>query len=154
MKRFALASFVLLGVLAFVSPAAVHASTATPATQAQTPPPARAKWVQPVKGIAHIQVIQSPSKKVGNDIITTIKVKNVSDGSIALLRIDELWYNKKLEQVTGDTESIRRPINPGEIVEVTMKSPAKPDLYRSQYAFSHANGKIDVKAVKTFDAKK
>ena len=95
-------------------------------------------------------MIQSPSKRVGADIVTVIKVKNSSSGAIGLLRVDELWYNKKLEQVTGDSQKLLKPLQPGEVAEITMKSPAKPDLYKSQYAFSHANGKIDVKSVKKF----
>ena len=71
-------------------------------------------------------------------------------GSIALLKVDEYWYKGK-EVVTGDTQSWRKPFNPGEIIEITMKSPYKPGLTGSQYMYSHANGKIDVKAVKKFD---
>ena len=52
--------------------------------------------------------------------------------------------------MTGDTQSYRKPFNPGEIIEITLKSPVKPDLYQPQWAFSHANGNIEVKAVKKF----
>ena len=135
-------------LLALASPSFAQAKPATPTG---TAPAAPAKWVMPIKGIAHIEVIQNPSKRVGTDIVTVLKVKNVSDGAIALLRVDELWYNKALKQVSGDSESVRRPINPGEIVEITMKSPARGDVYRSSYSFSHANGKVDAKAVKKFD---
>lgn len=126
---------------------------AKPATPTTTAPAAPAKWVVPLKGTAHIQLIQGPSKKVGSDIVTVLKVKNVSDGAIALLRVDEVWYNKALKQVTGDSESVKRPIAPGEVVEITMKSPVRGDVYRSTYAFSHANGKVDAKPVKKFDSK-
>ena len=34
-----------------------------------------------------------------------------------------------------------------------MKSPFKPGMKQSQYMYSHANGKIDVKRVKKFDEK-
>jgi hypothetical protein len=139
------AAFCLLAV------ASLSFAQAKPATPTSTAPAAPAKWIVPVKGMAHIEVIQTPSKRVGSDIVTVLKVKNVSDGAIALLRVDELWYNKALKQVTGDSESVRRPINPGDIVEITMKSPARADVYRSSYAFSHANGKVDAKSVKKFD---
>jgi hypothetical protein len=137
--------------LAFAPLVLAQAAKATPATPTATPPTtAKAKFVPLIKGTASIEVIQGKSAKVGNDIVTVMKVKNVSTGSIGLLRIDELWYDKDLKQVTGDSQAIRRAILPGEVVEVTMKSPAKPNLYKSQYAFSHANGKIDAKAVKKF----
>ena len=91
--------------------------------------------------------------KVGQDIVTVIKVKNTSAGAISLLKVDEYWYDKKLNVVTGDSQPYRKPFNPGEIIEVTLKSPIKPnvELYRSQYQYSHANGDIKVKAVKKFD---
>ena len=117
-----------------------------------TAPAAGAKWIPPIKGIAKIQVINGASKREGTDIVTVTKVKNISDGPIALLRMDELWYNSKREQVTGDTFVLRRPFQPGEVIEITTKSPIKPDVKQSQYMFSHANGKIEAKSVKSFDA--
>jgi hypothetical protein len=134
-------------VLAFASTSFAQAKPATPTT---TAPAAPAKWVKPLKGTAYIEVIQGQSKKVGTDMVTTLKVKNTSDGAIALLRVDEIWYDKALKQVTGDTFNLRRPLNPGEVIDVTLKSPMRPNLYRSQYAFSHANGKVQAKSVKKF----
>jgi hypothetical protein len=151
-----LASAALLCSLAYASAALAQAAkpqaaTATPATPGSTATPAaKAKFSPVVKGLASVEIIQGKSNRVGGDIVTVIKVKNTSSGAIGLLRIDELWYNQKLQQVTGDSEKVLKPIQPGEIVDVTMKSPVKPDLYRSQYAFSHVNGKVDVKAVKKF----
>jgi hypothetical protein len=159
MNRSALLAFAaLLCSLAF-APAGLaqaakpqaQASKATPATSTPAPTPAaKAKFVPIVKGLASVEFIQATPKRVGSDIVTVLKVKNTSSGAIALLRVDELWYNQKREQVTGDSQKVLKPIQPGEIVEITMKSPSKPDLYVSQYAFSHVNGKVDVKRVKKF----
>lgn len=132
------------------APAKPAAQQATPAKPTTPEPPLPSKWATPVKGLAHIEIIKGPSKKVGDDVVTITKVKNVSDAPIALLRLDELWYNSKNVQVTGDTQTIRRPFQPGEVIEITTKSPYKPDLKASQLMFSHANGKMDVKAVKAF----
>jgi hypothetical protein len=52
--------------------------------------------------------------------------------------------------VTGDTERVRAPIAPGEIVDVELKSPTKPDVFNNRTMFSHANGKVDAKGVKKF----
>jgi len=151
-RSVAVSAAALFCSFALVSPVFAQAKTppAAPATQAKPAPAAPAKWIAPVKGLVHIEIIQGPSKKVGNDVVTVTKVKNVSEGAIALLRMDELWYNSARQQVTGDTQTIRRPIMPGEIVEITTKSPFKPDLKQSQLMFTHANGKVDVKAVKAF----
>jgi hypothetical protein len=123
---------------------------AQPSAQAAQAPAARAKWVQPVKGIAKIQVIRGNPKPVGKEVWTVLKIKNMSAGSIALLRIDEYWYDTSRNMVTGDTYRHRQPLNPGEILEITMKSPIKPNLTSSRIQFEHANGKVDVLGVKAF----
>ena len=151
MTRSALAAVAALCVSALVSP--VFAQAAKPATPTSTASAAPAKWLKPVKGTAYVEVIRGQSKRVGNDMVTALKIKNTSDGAIALLRVDEIWYDHKLKQVTGDSYSFHRPLNPGEVVDVTLKSPVRPDLYQSQYAFSHANGKINAKQVKKFGEK-
>jgi hypothetical protein len=125
----------------------------TPAPAAASAPAAKAKWVAPIKGDATVQLIKSESKHVGNDIVTNFKIKNVSSGAIALFRIDEYWYDnsQKPQMVSGDTQRYTKPIMPGEIIEMTTRSPSKPNAQRSQWSFSHANGKIVPKVVKKFD---
>ena len=155
MKRFAVTSAVLLGFLAVTPGAFAQAAKAAPATPAAPASVAKARMSTPVKGTAYVEVIQGAPKKVGGDMVTVSKVKNVSNGPIAGLRIDEYWYNQKLVQVTGDTQRVRAPLAPGEIIEITTKSPVKPDLYKSTLMFNHANGKVTAKGVKKFeDAKK
>ena len=162
MRRFALSAVTCLVVFLAAPAAFAQAQKATPppadkskpAAVAATPttqaPAAPAKYVKPIKGIAAIQTILGKSNKVGNEIVTTVKIKNMSSGSIALLQADEYWYAGK-EVVTGDTQRWRKPFNPGEIIEITFHSPYKPGLTQSQDQVPHANGKIDVKAVKKFE---
>ena len=118
---------------------------ATPAT--------RAKFVRPVKGMAYIQMLQpAKTKRVGKDVVTVVTIKNMSNGAIHLLKVDEYWYDKSRKNiVTASMASVRKPINPGDIVEITLTSPWNAAMNVNQYFFSHANGKIDVKAVKKFD---
>jgi hypothetical protein len=151
MKRFVVTP-VLLSVLAFAPGAFAQAAKATPAvaTAAPSAAVAKARMANPVKGTAYVEVIQGPPKKIGGEMVTVSKVKNVSNGPIAGLRVDEYWYNQKLVQVTGDTQRVRAPIAPGEIVEITTKSPIKPDLYKSTLMFNHANGKVTATGVKKF----
>src|SRR3989304_2816624 len=100
MRRFALTAATCL--VLFLAAPAVFAQSKNPTDQTKPPaaapatqaPPAPVKYYKPVKGIAAIQVIPGPSKKVGTDIVTVIKVKNMAAGSIALLKIDEYWYDK------------------------------------------------------------
>jgi hypothetical protein len=154
MKRFALASSVALLLTSVVAlhaqskPAQAPATKAAPA--AASAPAAPAKFVKMLKGTAEIQFMQVSSKKVGNDIVTVLKVKNLSPQAVSLLKIDEYWY-KDGQVATGDSQAYRKPFMPGEVIEITMKSPFKPNLQMSQYQFSHAGGKVDVKRVKKFD---
>ncbi len=157
MKRFAFASSVtVLLALAAATVFAQSKAAQAPAAKATTPTPAQApaapaRFVKTLKGTADIQFMQLPSKKVGSDIVTVLKIKNMSSLAVSLLKVDEYWYDKTRAVVTGDSEPWRKPFMPGEIIELTMKSPYKPDLYQSQYQFSHAGGQVNVKRVKKFD---
>jgi hypothetical protein len=169
MKRFAFASSVIVllafgavSVLAQAKPAQAPAAKATtqqaPAakstpTTTQQAPAAPAKFIKPLKGTADIQFIQMPSKKVGSDIVTVLKIKNLSTAPVALLKVDEYWYNKANPPVviTGDSEAWRKPFMPGEVIELTMKSPWKAEVGASQYQFSHAGGQVKLKRVTKFD---
>jgi len=136
-----------------VSAALAQASKPSASATAPAPtaaPAARAKWVAPIKGIATIEVIRGNPKQVGKEVWTVLKVKNTSAGAIALLRADEYWYDTSRKMVTGDTYRHRQPLYPGEIIEITMKSPLKPNLTQSQVNFAHANGTIQAKGVKKF----
>jgi hypothetical protein len=152
MNRPSFGTAAVLCALAFVPAISAQAAKATPAAGQAAPRPAfsKARMATPVKGTAFIEVIQGVSKVVGNDIVTVTKVKNMSNSPIAGLRVDEFWYNHKLVNITGDTQRVRAPIAPGEVIEVTTKSPVKPDLYKSQIMFVHANGKINSKGVRKF----
>ena len=108
-----------------------------------------------MKGIATIDVIEGPTKPVGNDVVTVLKVKNTSPLAISLFKVDEYWYNKKTppQVVTGDTYKNTKPFMPGEVLEITLKAPKKPgeQLYMSQYQFSHAGGDVKPNRVKKFE---
>ena len=156
MKRFAFSSSValLLTLAAAVAyaqskPAQAPAAKTAP-TSGQQAPAAPAKFVKMLKGTAEIQFIQMAPKKVGNDNVTVLKIKNLSPLAISLLKVDEYWY-KDGQVATGDSEPYRKPFMPGEVIEVTMKSPFKPNLQTSQYQFSHAGGNVNVKRVKKFE---
>ena len=155
MKRFAFASSVT--ILLTLAAATVFAqgkaaqAPATKAAPAATAPALPAKFVKTLKGTADIQFIQMPSKKVGADIVTVLKIKNLSPLAVSLLKVDEYWYDKTRQVVTGDSQPWRKPFMPGEIIEITMKSPYKPDLTASQYQFSHAGGHVNLKRVKKFE---
>jgi hypothetical protein len=129
------------------------AEQAKPAAPSQASPAqaAPAKFVPPIRGTAELGFLKPVTKRVGKEIVTVIKVKNLStSGSIAGLKVDEFWYDKKGELVTGDSFRYRKPLLPGEVIEVTLRTPADPRMNANNYTFSHANGQVKTKRMEKF----
>jgi len=140
-RRFALIGAACL--FAALTPSTSHAQ-AKPAVQAgaPAPPPAPAKWVPPIKGEATVEFVESPTTRVKDEIVTKIKLRNTSKGSIALLSVEEYWYTKS-EIGSSGIYRHKRLLNPGEIIEFTISAPSKPGLDgRKMLMFKHANGTI------------
>ena len=95
---------------------------------------------------------EKPVVKVqGGEVVTTIKVKNLSYGSIAGLKLDEYWYDKAGNIVTGDSKRVMKPIMPNEIVTIELRTPKDPKMNRNTFQFSHANGNVKVATVPKFE---
>ncbi|MGH9410180.1 MAG: hypothetical protein ACRD1V_12080 [Vicinamibacterales bacterium] len=144
--------FAAAALFAAISIPPAFAQQPTPATQKASPPPLPAKWIVPIKGKASIEIIPT-QKRVGKELVTTMKVKNTSSGPIALLKVDEYWYNKKRETVSEGTARYRQPFMPNQIIDLTITCPNAPDIDTNQFMFSHANGTIEPKVVKKFSEK-
>jgi len=128
-----------LGAALTEEPAQAQAQT----SQAPTGEAAPRKLVAPVRGEAEIGYLRPVSKREGNMIVTTIKIKNLSSGAIAGLKVDEFWYDKAGEPVTGAQPfRWRKPLQPGEVIDVVLRVPTNPKMDRNQYKFEHANGTI------------
>ena len=80
------------------------------------------KLVAPVRGEAPVEITAPNTRAVGNDIVTTIRVKNVSAAPIAGFRIEENWY-KGNDPVGGDTYRHPRPLPVNEVIEITLTTP-------------------------------
>jgi hypothetical protein len=130
---------------------AAAAEQAQPAAPAQAAPAAPAKFIPPIRGVAELGFLTPVTKRLGKEVVTVIKVKNLSTaGSIAGLKVDEYWYDKAGDPVTGDTFRYRKPLLPGEVIEVTLRTPVNPRMDRNSYNFSHANGNIKTKKMVKF----
>jgi hypothetical protein len=165
MKRTAFVSVLAFGVaVVFAGSAFAQGKPTTSASQTQAkpttgspPPPAPAaptKFVPPVKGTATVDFMQVRSKVVGKEVVTELKIKNTSSGAIHLLKVDELWYNKKRDMITNGTERYKKPFMPGEIITLEIKSPvigSPAALDVDMFTFAHANGKVDAKKVKKLE---
>jgi hypothetical protein len=124
----------------------ILAQAPKPATPAPPQAPAaKPKWVAPIKGVAEIGYLRPNTKVVKDEVVTIIKVKNLSTGAIAGLRVDEYWYDKGGNMLPGDSERLRQPLLPGETAEVELRTPRNPNMERNNYQFTHANGQIKAK---------
>lgn len=145
-------SLLLIGSTVLAQP---KPASPAPATPGQAAPAAKARWVPPVRGTATIGMIRPVTRvekgEKGMEVVTRFKIKNMSAGSIALLRIDEYWYDKQGQMLPGATERIRKPILPGEVIDVVLRVPKNDRFFQNQYKFSHANGEIKVEALKKID---
>jgi len=144
-----LLSFAGVTLIAAVAAAQATKPAVTPpvtSTQKPNDEGATRKLVAPVRGEAELGYLKPISKREGNMIVTTIKVKNLSAGAIAGLKVDEFWYDKAGEPVTGAQPfRWRKPLQPGEVIDVVLKVPTNPKMDRNQYKFEHANGTIKTK---------
>ncbi|MGH9315012.1 MAG: hypothetical protein ACRD1S_17645 [Vicinamibacterales bacterium] len=139
-----------LALAAFVLVVPIAAAQKPPAAAAATAPPAKARYVPPVKGVAEIGILRPETKVVGKEVVTKIKVKNLSFGSISLLRVDEYWYDKAGNMLPGDTQRWKKPFMPGEVIEIELRVPHNPKFYQNTYKFTHANGQCKMKTMKRF----
>jgi hypothetical protein len=109
--------------------------------------------ITPVRGDAEIGVLK-PVTNVDHKagiVRTTIKVKNLSPTqSIAGLKVEEFWFDKGGNPVTGSRARLPKPLMPLEVAELKLETPKDPKMDRNTYTFSHANGKVKVKNMKEF----
>ncbi len=127
------------------------AAQAKPAAPAQNPPAAPAKFVPPIRGEAPVNMTKPVTKRLNEEVVTTFKVKNPSaTNSIAGLKISEFWYDKDGNPVSGDEFRYRKPLMPGEVIDVELRSPVNPKMSRSQYKFEQSNGGVKPQVVAKF----
>ena len=138
-----LAGVTLVAAVASAEQAKPAVNPPASATQKPNDESAPKKLVPPVRGEALIGYLKPVTKQEKNMIVTTIKIKNLSPGAIAGLKVVEFWYDKDGNPVTGSQPfRWRKPLQPGEVIEVELKVPTDPRMDRNQYKFEHANGTI------------
>jgi hypothetical protein len=112
------------------------------------------RLVAPVRGDAAVEITTPDTRVVGDNVVTKLRVKNVSSGPIAGFKIDENWF-KGSEALSGDSYRHARPLQVNEVIEITLTVPRSRVVgARNQYQFSHANGAVKPTTVKTLDLPK
>jgi hypothetical protein len=99
-------------------------------------------WAETVKGMAELGILQPVTKVQGKEVVTTIKVRNLSKGPIAGLKVDEYWYDKDGNPLPGDSKKLSQPLAPGAVTTIVLRTPVNPKMDRNTYVFTHENGKV------------
>ena len=90
-------------------PAAPSRRDPRPSAPAMKGRPRPRKLVAPVRGVAPTRLHAAAGQAGSADfIVTTIKVKNMATAPIAGFKVDEFWYDKGGDPVTGD-QTFRHP---------------------------------------------
>ena len=131
--------------------AAVEGTTAAADAADARETDATTKYVPPIRGTADIAYVAPKTQVKNNTVITTIIVKNTSTGAIAGLKVEEYWWDKGNNPVTGDSVRLSTPLAPGETATVTLETPKDPRMFRNTYVFRHAFGQITATPVKSLE---
>jgi len=135
--------------LALVLAGGVAAALAQqPAGQA----PPKAVWINPARGTVDIQYIDTAIKldKEGY-VVKTFQVRNMSTAPIARMKIEQFWWDKNNNPVPGDAQFLKKPLMPGEVGTIVLKTPKNANMFRDNYKFSHQYGDVKVKRVTKFE---
>ena len=94
------------------------------------------------RGLAEIGYTEPEASRDGDFIVTQIRVKNLAENAIAGFQIDEFWFDRDGNTVTGDSVRFREPLLIGQVVDIELRVPRTRNMNSSNYEFSHQNGEI------------
>jgi len=112
------------------------------------------KFTPPIRGQASIDIVRTPTRRDGQTLVTKIQVRNTSSAPIARLQVVETWYDKSNNIIPGGKGEIPGLLQPGEVSTIEVRTPVNPNMNASKLMFTHANGTVDPKQVKSIDAAK
>ena len=69
----------------------------------------------PFKGQADVEYTQPVTKKNGNNVVTTLKVKNLAPAPLARLKVVETWFDKANNIVGAGETTLEKPLAPGAV---------------------------------------
>ena len=95
------------------------------------------------RGSAQVNYTQPQARRQRDFIITTFRIRNQAENAIAGFQVDEFWFDRDGNTVTGANVRFREPIMPGEVKEIVLEVPRNPAMDRSNYEFTHQNGDIE-----------
>jgi hypothetical protein len=109
------------------------------------------KVAPPIKGQAEVEFTQPVTKKEGDSVVTTIRVKNMASAPIARLKVAETWFDKGGNIVGAGEGTLDKPLAAGAVDTVTIQTQWTAKMNSNSWNFSHANGTIKPKRVSKLD---
>jgi hypothetical protein len=126
--------------------ALVGISLAGPSLLAQKAPEmkpllAGKKVEQAFKGTAEVEFVSS-SRKDKDLVVTTMKIKNLSNGPISRLKVEETWFDKGQSPVATSQGILDKMLEPGAVETLIIQTPWSANMNGNSWQFSHANGPV------------
>jgi hypothetical protein len=103
-----------------------------------------------LRGSARVQILAPETKVDGDEVVSTIRARNVSRDWITGFMVTEHWYDRQGTAVRSSSRTHRERFMPGEVLELELRTRKGADFYQSQYEFSHANGDVTATTVGSF----
>jgi hypothetical protein len=97
-----------------------------------------------LRGQARVQIVAPKTAVAGEEVVSTVRVRNASNDWIVGFTVTEYWYDQQGNVVGSGSRMHRERFMPGEILDVELRTRKGPNFFSNQFEFSHANG--DVKA--------
>jgi hypothetical protein len=144
-------------VVAAFAGVSLFAQQAQQAPQGQPAPPemhqvlAGKKFTPPIRGEATIDIVKQPTKREGTTLVTRILAKNTSNAPIPRLKVAETWFDKDGNMIPGGEAAVNGLLQPGEVTTLEVRTPVNLKMLQSRLQFSHANGTVNAKSVKSLD---
>jgi hypothetical protein len=134
------------------APRPVAAAESSRAPAAETKEPAEDVNYKPreLRGVAKVQTLAPESKVQGDEVISTLRVRNASKDWITGFMVTEHWYDKDGNAVGSNSRTHRERFMPGEVISVELRTRKGPNFYSNQYVFKHANGEVQAQSVGSF----
>jgi hypothetical protein len=143
------ARFAIIAALATV--AGTHLLAQTPKAPEFKSVLADRKVEPPLKGQVEVDFMQPVTKRNGDVVTTTVKVKNTSAGPIARLTVAETWFDKSQAIVAGGQGYLEKILNPGAVDTITIQTPWNAKMNGNSWSFTHANGTVKPRRVPKID---
>ena len=105
----------------------------------------------PLKGQADVEFLQPVTKKNGDQVVTTIRVKNMAAAPLARLKVAETWFDKGGNIVGAGEGTLDKPLAAGAVETITIQTPWTAKMNSNSWNFSHANGTVKPKRVSKLD---